>query len=157
LLQCMRHLRASRRAGLFIVRSLPVVCVVLATLRVFAPQLGIRLPGVKLMTAYGTPPLGIPRAQVARELSKLPGGQLAIVRYAPDHDVFEEWVYNSADIIDSKVIWAREMDPESDRELVRFFKDRKAWLVEPDLSPPKVSPYPRAELPISRTQLLRSK
>jgi hypothetical protein len=157
LLQCMRHLRASRPAGLFIVRSLPVVCVILATLRVFAPQLGIRLPGVKLMTAYGTPPLGIPRAQVARELSKLPGGQLAIVRYAPDHDVFEEWVYNSADIIDSKVIWAREMDPESDRELVRFFKDRKAWLVEPDLSPPKVSPYPRAELPISRTQLLRSK
>ena len=156
-LQCLRHLRASRPAGLFIVRSLPLVCLTLATLRLFAPQLGIRLPGVKLLTAYGTAPLGLPRAHVLRQLDRLPGGQLAIVRYAPDHDVFEEWVYNSADIIDSKVIWAREMDSENNEELVRFFKHRKAWLVEPDLSPPKISPYPAEEPRMSSTQRLRSK
>jgi hypothetical protein len=151
LLQCMRHLRASmprgRSAGLFLVRAIPVLCVVLAMLRLYAQPLNIDLPSALMSTAYGTAPLGLERAHVLAELGKRTGGQLAIVRYTPGHDIFGEWVYNAADIDHSKVVWAREMDSASNLELLRYFKDREAWLVEPDVNPPRVSPYPRPEAP----------
>lgn len=146
LLQCMRHLRAIRRRGpspgLFLVRAIPALCVLLAVLRLYAQPLHIELPGVQPFTAYGTAPLGLPRAQVSAELAKQPGGQLAIIRYTPHHDIFDEWVYNAADIDHSKVVWAREMDVASNLELLRYFKDRKAWLVQPDFNPARVSFYP---------------
>jgi hypothetical protein len=156
LLQCMRHLRARRRgisAGLFIVRATPVLCVALALLRVTAGPLHIGLPGARILTAYGSAPLGLAREHVLKELENLPGGQLAIVRYRPDRDVHEEWVYNHADIDRSKVVWAREMDPASDAELLKYYSGRKAWLVEPDRDPPAVSPYPASGLPESQRAL----
>jgi hypothetical protein len=65
-----------------------------------------------------------------------------MVRYAREHDPQNEWVYNRAEIDASKVIWAREMSPQQDRPFLEYFHERKVWLLEPDLSPPKLSPYP---------------
>ena len=144
LLQCMRHLRQWRPGGtpigLGLVRFALLVCLLLAGVRIYAEPLGIDIHRWPTMW-YGTEPLGLQRAQVAAELAAMPGKQLAIVRYVPDHLPFDDWVYNAADIDASKVVWAREMDVESNRELLRFFHDRKVWLVEPDFDPPKVSPY----------------
>ena len=50
-------------------------------------------------------------------------------------------MYNKADIDGTKVVWARDMGFSENEELLRYFKDRRAWLVEPDETPPKVSPY----------------
>jgi len=36
------------------------------------------------------------------------------------------------------VVWARDMGPEKNRELLDYYKDRRAWLVEPDEKPPGV-------------------
>jgi hypothetical protein len=91
----------------------------------------------------GTEPLGLPRAHVLAELEGYPGRQLAIVRYAPDHAPFDDWVYNAADLDKSKVLWARELETRNSLELLRYFRDRRVWLVEPDSNPPRVSPYPR--------------
>ncbi len=52
-----------------------------------------------------------------------------------------EWVYNRADIDAAKVVWARDMSPAENRELLDYFRDRRAWLVEADAAPPKVTPY----------------
>jgi len=144
LLQCMRHLRQWRPGGspigLGMVRVAPLVCLLLAGVRIYAEPLGLEIHRWPTMW-YGTEPLGLPRAQVAAQLDLFPGRQLAIVRYVPDHPPFDDWVYNAADIDASKVVWAREMDGESDRELLRYFQNRRVWLVEPDFDPPKVSPY----------------
>jgi hypothetical protein len=146
LLQCMRHLRfwqpAGRPSGLFLVRMTPVLCVVLCVLRLSAGPLHIRLNGYPMLAWYGTPPTGLARAAVAAQLRALPGQQIAIVRYAPTHAPFDDWVYNAADIDHSKIVWAREMDTANNLELLRYYKDRTAWLVEPDVSPPKITPYP---------------
>ena len=64
------------------------------------------------------------------------------MRYSVAHNPQDEWIYNAADIDHSKVIWAREMDPASNRELFQYYKDRKVWLVQPDTQPVAVSPYP---------------
>ncbi len=148
LLQCMRHLRAwrpgGRSSGLFLVRAIPALCVVLAGLRLYAQPLNIRLAKDTWSSQswYGTRPKGLPRARTEELLKGCPGTQLAIVRYSAGHDIFDEWVYNAPDIDESKVVWAREMDPASNRELLWYFKNRRSWLIEPDFNPPRVTPYP---------------
>jgi len=141
----MRHLLHWRpggaQTGLALVRSSVLVCLLLAGVRVFAQPLGLALPRWPTMW-YGTEPLGLPRAQVARQMDLLPGKQLAIVRYSLEHAPFDDWVYNRADIDASKVVWAREMSAANNRDLLRYFHDRQVWLVEPDFTPPRVSPYP---------------
>ncbi len=147
LLQCMRHLRVwrpgGRRSGMFLVRAVPVICVVLVGVRLYAEPLGIALAGETFSGKawFGTAPRGLARARVLKRLEANPGPQLAIVRYSPTHDPVVEWVYNAADIDKSKVVWARDMSPEKNRELLRYFKDRQAWLIEPDFNPPRITPY----------------
>jgi hypothetical protein len=147
LMQAMRHLRtwcaAGEPVGLLLVRLTVVVCFALVGVRLAAQPLKLhigRWPAVA--TWYGLEPIGIPRARIQAELMSRPGRQLALVRYAPDHVVLDDWVYNVADIDHSKVVWAREMDARSNAELLQYFKDRTAWLVEPDRDPPSLSPYP---------------
>jgi hypothetical protein len=53
-----------------------------------------------------------------------------------------EWVYNSYDIDNAKVIWAREMNETDNRKLLDYYKGRTVWLVQPDSLSSQVTPYP---------------
>jgi len=76
-------------------------------------------------------------AQIASE----PGKQLVLVKYGPKHDLFEELVYNPADIDSARVVWARSLGAQLDRALLEYYRGRKIWLAEEngDL---QVTPYP---------------
>jgi hypothetical protein len=128
------------------VRLSLAVCFLLVGVRVFAEPLHLSPPKFPisgwLWQWYGPGHYGEERARVEAELKRFEGKQLAIVRYSPDHYGFDEWVYNDADIDRSKVIWAREMDAANDSDLIRYYKDRKVWLVEPDTRPVRLSAYP---------------
>jgi hypothetical protein len=143
-LQTMRHLRVwrpgTRPIGLALVRVIPLVCIVLVGLRMYAGPLRLSIPRWPTMW-YGTEPFGLPRAHILAELERYAGPQLAIVRYTSDHSPFDEWVYNTADIDKSKVVWAREGESGNILDLLRYFHDRRVWLVEPDSDPPRASPY----------------
>jgi hypothetical protein len=152
-LQAMRHLRVKkskgRPVGLTLMRLIVTVCVVLAGLRIFSGPLNL---GPSEWPAsgwnfewWGPQHFGVEREQIEKNLSALPGGQLVIVHYWPKHDPFDEWVYNRADIDGSKVIWARDGNAAANFELIRYYKDRKVWLVEPDAIPARITPYPMAE------------
>lgn len=149
-LQAMRHLRQwkpeGRPVGLAMARWTVVACVALAGLRLFAQPLHLGQPEWPPsnwnFTWFGPEHYGTARAAVEQRLEQMPGGQLAIVRYARAHLPLDEWVYNAADIDHSKVIWAREMDAADNQELMRHYSGRKAWLVEPDARPARVTPYP---------------
>jgi hypothetical protein len=91
---------------------------------------------------YGPAHYGTDRARIEAQLQQLPGKELVIVRYTPEHNPLDEWVYNAADIDGSKVVWAREMDAVDNLELFHYYPDRKVWLAEPDAQPASVSPYP---------------
>jgi hypothetical protein len=152
-LQCMRHLRvwapAQRPVGAGMVRVLVLTCIAMAVLRAYAKPLHLELanwpPSAWTANWYGPGELGTPRASVLDYLERQPGKQLAIVRYAPDHNPVGEWVYNHADIDGSRVIWAREMDDASNLELISYYRDRTVWLVQPDMLPARVTPYAPAK------------
>jgi hypothetical protein len=149
-LQAMRHLRIwkpeGKPVGMELVRMVFVVVLMLGGLRIIARPLGLAPsefpPSNWNFTWYGPEVYGADRAQVESRLKALPGPQLAIVRYQPQHQVLDEWVYNHPDIDASKVVWARELDPDDNKRLVDYYRDRTVWLVEPDSSPVAVSPYP---------------
>ncbi len=82
-----------------------------------------------------------PRYAVERELTSAPGRHLVLVRYAPNHGFYDEWIYNGADIDSAKVVWAREISPAKDRALVRYFKSRSVWYVNADEKPLRAIPY----------------
>ncbi len=154
-LQATRHLRLwkpeGRPVGVTLVRLSVVLCVLLAGLRLFAEPLKLTPPEWPLsnwnLMWFGPGHYGTARAKVETHLKELPGRQLAIVHYKPDHNPLDEWVYNRANINDSKVIWARDESPADNLKLLRYYRNRRVWLVEPDTTPPVVIPYndPSAE------------
>ena len=89
------------------------------------------------------------RVYVEKQLEQLPGKHLLLVRYEPNHNVHDEWVYNGADIDGARVVWARELDPAQNAKLFAYFKDRDVWLVEPDIDNTEVRPYPEIVTPRS--------
>jgi hypothetical protein len=101
--------------------------------------------GVIVWSRGGLHEWGTVRAHYQEEFESMPGKHLVIVRYGPSHVSHFEWVYNRADIDGSRVVWAREMDPERNASLIRCFGDRTPWLFVVDKAdePPKRSPYPR--------------
>lgn len=54
---------------------------------------------------------------------------LVLVRYGEGYQVNGEWLYNDADIDDSPIVWARELDPRSNSELLGYFRNRRPWLL----------------------------
>jgi len=163
-LQCMRHLRVwkpeKRPVGIWMVRFLGLTCIAMAALRTAAEPLHFQLanwpPSEWTANWIGPSQLGAQRARIEESLSKLQGKQLVIVRYASDHDPVWEWVYNAPNIDSAKVIWAREMDTASNLELIRYYKDRNVWLVEPDKEPTDVSAYTSPEQTSSNSTFINT-
>jgi hypothetical protein len=83
------------------------------------------------------------RPSVIEQLAARGGKHLVVVRYAPEHNVHTEWVYNEADIDAATVVWARELSAERHRALVNTFADRQIWLLTPDVPGASLRPYPR--------------
>ena len=157
-LQAMRRLRSqpgrSQPAGLFIARAVPLICLLMLALRVGVKPL--HLPEPRRWLQGGTPiwcglaPTNLERAATLAKLQQLPGRHLAIVRYGPHHDIsYHEWVYNEAEIDQAKVVWARDMGPSQNKELIDYFRGCHVWLVEADETPPSLSPYSERENQIS--------
>jgi hypothetical protein len=70
------------------------------------------------------------RQQLRQQLEQQPGQHLVLVKYGAEHDVGEEWVYNGADLAGQRVLWARSMGNEKDRELMRQYPNRTYWLLK---------------------------
>ena len=114
-LQAMRHLRVwkaeGRPVGLALVRMTFPLCLLLAVVRLFSGPLHLNVsewPASNWSwTWYGPDRFGAERAQIESRLDHLPEKQLVIVDSGNKRNGLDQWVYNSADIDNSKVIWAR--------------------------------------------------
>lgn len=138
ILQSTRHLRLwvwrGKQVGEELVRAIPIICIAMIVVRLVA------------VTAHAQIEPAWPRGNWTRvhlidRLKREPGRQLVIVRYGPGHVVDDEYVYNSADIDSAQIVWARDMGPAQNEDLIHYFPDRHVWLVQPDESPPRLLPY----------------
>jgi len=69
------------------------------------------------------------REPLLQKIAALPGKHLVIVTYdLSSYDTFE-WVYNEPDIDAAQVIFARDMGPQKNRELLQYYPDRRVWRV----------------------------
>jgi hypothetical protein len=128
--QGLRHVRLGRwrgsRPGQHLVQALPFVyaCLFVAALA--------------LKTQINANSWHLQRADILKQLGQDGDRHLILVRYAPDHSSHEEWVYNRADIEAAKVVWARDMGEEKNRQLYQDFRGRRLWLLEPDGPTPRL-------------------
>jgi len=81
------------------------------------------------------------RAALAEQLEETDGRHLVLVHYHVDHNPHQEWVYNRADIDNSKVVWARPMGPSNVPQLLEYFDNRTVWLLDADAAKPQLAPY----------------
>ena len=63
-----------------------------------------------------------------KELASQPGKHLVFVRYSDTHDGHAEMVYNKSDIDNAQVIWANDLSPESNNELIKSLGERTVWI-----------------------------
>jgi hypothetical protein len=108
-----------------LVRTFCIAIVIAAAIR-----LGLTEPFPNVYNRNSHLQLSTGRRQIVDRLTALGGRHLLVVRYSAEHDPGQEWVYNAADIDGSRIVWAREMD--DNRALFDYFRDRRAWLLEPD-------------------------
>jgi hypothetical protein len=143
LMQCMRHLRRFRwreqPLGLGLVRAVTVLCIGTVVLRI---GLAVTHIHPEREWRHGD----MQRESIVQQLKGLPGEHVVLVSYSPDFDPDREWVYNLSNIDGSKIIWAREMGPEKNRELLAYYPRRQFWMVHADSSPraPQLQPYRQA-------------
>lgn len=75
-------------------------------------------------------PKEIDRERLLAQLSRLPGQHLILVHYSMRDVPSKEWIYNRADIDGAKIVWARDMGPQANQELLRYFANRRIWYVD---------------------------
>ena len=84
--------------------------------------LGLLTPGNRYVSGSAEYLINAKHAKVEEQLNRQPGRQLVLVRYGPRHEIYEELVYNHADIDASKIVWARSLGAEKDAGLIRHFR-----------------------------------
>jgi hypothetical protein len=126
LMQCARHLQRfewrGRIIGPALVRSIAAVYVATVALRLTLAFTGIH---AEKEWQHGD----MARASIVRQLDSMPGKHVVFVSYAPDFDLDREWVFNGANIDSQKIVWARDMGPQENRELVNYYRGRDFWEV----------------------------
>jgi hypothetical protein len=94
--------------------------------------LGLLTPANRYLAGSADYIVDAKHAVIDQRLEQQPGEHLVLVRYGPRHQIYEELVYNHADIDGSKVIWARSLGAEKDAELMRHYPNREVWIVDED-------------------------
>lgn len=99
--------------------------------------------------SYATHATATPARRIAidRQLAAIPGKLLVFVRYWPQHVFQEEWVWNEADIDASRIVRARDLGDVDNKQLIEYYPGRTVLLLEPDASPPRLTPWVPAPVP----------
>jgi hypothetical protein len=116
-------------AGLAVSRAVVLVmlawCVFPLAQHMIDPWLLTDTPMVRLLPQ-------LDRARLQAELERTPGQHLVIVHNRLSATGAQDWVYNEPDLHHAKIVWARDMGPAKNQELILYFHNRQIWFVDQD-------------------------
>ena len=139
LVECFRRLRGARRQLVFLA---PLIMLLILGVRVGLGTMHLPFTQKVNFQSWCCVKPGNPnKARILAMLDTTDGKHLALVKPKTDPDNVLQWIYNDADIDASKVVWARDMGAEANRALLEYFRDRKIWVVDPNVEPATIRPY----------------
>ncbi len=134
-----RHLRAARVS---IVHLLPATMALVLVLRIGAQSAGLPYTQKLNYQSWCCMVQGnLNKARIRAALEKIPGDHLVFVKPKTDPYNLLQWIYNDADIDASRIVWARDMGPEENARLAKYFAQRDIWLVDPNVEPATCRKY----------------
>jgi hypothetical protein len=120
----LRYLSRRRLGAAIVSAVIPILCMLLIA-RVATP----RPSSSNFLSWCCTNVAPKDREPLVRQLESMPGDHLVIVSYnVKTYDTFE-WVYNEPDIDHAKIVFARDMGPEENEKLIRYYPERHVWRV----------------------------
>ncbi len=151
----LRRMYAGGRSNprlLLLARSIPIVVCLAIAARGIAGDAVVSRTNPDYFTSWCCGgPGDLNRAGMIRQLQRIEGKHLVIVRYKLSHSFMEAWIENAADIDQAPIVWARDLGPVRNERLIAWFKNRSVWLLEADEKPLRLSRYtPAAETRSSR-------
>ncbi|HXA64428.1 MAG TPA: hypothetical protein VNV82_04705 [Bryobacteraceae bacterium] len=139
LMECFRRLRADRRRLVF---AAPIVMLLILGVRIGLGAMHLPFTQHVNFQSWCCVTPGNPnKARILAILDRTEGRHLVLVKPKIDPENLFQWIYNDADIDASKVVWARDMGLEGNRALLDYFRDRKIWLLDPNVEPATILPY----------------
>ena len=136
LIQGLRHWRASRwkdrSRGPIFVAGLCLLFVIVSTIKI-----GLYTWNPNSPERY---PLALQRSKTIEKLNQIPKKDLIFVKYSPNHNPHIEWVFNRADIDSAEVVWAHDLGKKENEKLIKYFADRKVWLMDTNTNPITLGP-----------------
>lgn len=144
--ECFRRVR-KRRFGPSLVIAAPAILALIIGVRIGLEKLGLPFTqGANYQSWCCVHPGSPNKARILAELEKSGGRHLVLVEPKQDPDNLFQWIYNAADIDASPVVWARELGPAGNRALLEYFRGRKIWRLDPNVSPPRLTPLASVDL-----------
>lgn len=140
-IQSWRHLavwQRRRRIGEALSRNLAAACLVAVLLggvgRAIEPKLPYHFRHLPPVWESLYPARRL-RDDITAKLERIPGKHLLFVEYSPQHCFCEEWIANTADIRNQKIVYSRPFTRASDLALARYLSDHDVWVIQPDSHP----------------------
>jgi hypothetical protein len=96
---------------------------------------------LKLEVNYNSIAFVRDRPAIAKQLAANGYKNLVLVSYGPKHNPHHDWVSNGADLVGAAVVWARDMGPEKNKQLLDYYGDRKIWRLHVAGNKPELTPY----------------
>jgi len=154
LVECCRHQQASRIRGsrVNIVALLPAAMALVLVARIGAETAGLPYTQQLNFQSWCCRVEGnLNKARIGATLRQIPGDHLVFVKTKTDEMNLFQWIYNEADIDRSRIVWARDLGPDRNRQLQGYFAARQVWLADPNVEPATCVRYDPASIITSET------
>ncbi len=140
LAECFRRLRA-RPHGLQLTIVAPAILVLILSVRIGLEQAHLPFTQpVNFQSWCCVKPGNGNKPRIRALLEQAGGRHLVLVKPKTDPANVFQWIYNEADIDASPIVWARDMGTAANEPLLRYFHDRKVWIVDPNVEPASLTP-----------------
>lgn len=105
---------------------------------VLAVQMIMAVTYVNNVLLNGSPDFAAQRANLVASILQSPGAHIAMITYRPGASVYDDLVFNDADIATSPLIFARAIDPQTDAHFQAMYPGRTVWQIQ--VSPDPIQP-----------------